>query len=290
VRHFFIILSLGGVICMADNGRAKSENIPANDPAWTGEPNKKVVAPAISHESVSTNHSPSDISAPVISLRPAPPKTAPVTESRVATITTTDLKEYADQPEVVQRLIAQGLALINLNLFYKYGSSDPKNGGMDCSGTVYYLLNQAGLKGVPRDASGMYRWVWKESHFQSVVSSSTDTFELGRLKPGDLLFWTGTYRVDHDPPVTHVMIYLGTNRRTGQRVMMGASEGRPFDGKSRYGVSVFDFKISGVKRKQDSASIASPEAELETRFIGYGSIPGLEEAGTDTGLKKSNSL
>ena len=289
MRLFFILLSLGGIICMTNNGRGKAESISTNDSAWTGEP-KKVIAPAIPHApSVSTNRPPTDFPAPATSIQSS--TTVPISkpENRVATLATTDLKEYTEQPEAVQRLIAQGLALTTLNLFYKYGSSDPKNGGMDCSGTVYYLLAQAGLKDVPRDASGMYRWVWKESRFQSVVSPNADTFELDHLKPGDLLFWTGTYRVDHDPPVTHVMIYLGIDRHSGRRVMMGASEGRQFDDKSRYGVSVFDFKMPGIKHKPESAATTSAEAELEPRFIGYGSIPGLGEASPDSEREKTNS-
>jgi hypothetical protein len=157
--------------------------------------------------------------------------------------------------------------LTTLDLTYKYGSSDPKNGGMDCSGTVYYLLNDAGLRDVPRDASGMYKWVWTRSRFQAVAGSNSDTFELALLKPGDLLFWTGTYQVDRDPPVTHVMIYLGINRQTGRRVMVGASEGRRFNGVSRYGVSVFDLELPRH----------TPGDTGTSRFIGYGAIPTLGE-------------
>jgi hypothetical protein len=75
------------------------------------------------------------------------------------------------------------------------------------------------------------------------------------------MFWSGTYNVTRDPPVTHVMIYLGLNRRTGRRVMVGASEGRRFDEISRYGVSVFDFEM--------------PRAGGDARFLGYAAIPGL---------------
>jgi len=227
--------------------------------------------------------------APVITTEPPVIVPAPANDNKVATLTTDDLKEYAKQPEGVRRLLAQGLALTRLNLGYKYGSADPKNGGMDCSGTVYYLLRQAGLAETPRDASGFYSWVWKEDRFWSVVSLNPDTFEFGQLKPGDLLFWTGTYRVDHDPPVTHVMIYLGTNRQTGHRVMLGASEGRPFDGKSRYGVSVFDFKLPVVKSRGVLAGATVTGAELESRFIGYGSIPGLEQA-TPVGAVSTDSV
>jgi len=94
---------------------------------------------------------------------------------------------------------------------------------------------------------------------EPVVSSNPETFELSRLRPGDLLFWSGTYHVTRDPPVSHVMIYLGINRHTGRRVMMGASEGRRFDNISRYGVSVFDFEM--------------PRAGSDSRFIGYATIP-----------------
>jgi cell wall-associated NlpC family hydrolase len=206
-----------------------------------------------------------------------------VTKSSVATLATTDLKEYDEQPVAIQKLIAQGLSLTRLNLSYKYGSSDPKNGGMDCSGTIYYLLSQAGLQDVPRDASEIYTWVWKQSHFQAVVSRSADTFELSRLKPGDLLFWSGTYHVNRDPPITHVMIYLGTNRQTGRRVMLGASEGRTFNNISRYGVSVFDFKMPSSR---DSSSTTAT-SELESRFVGYGPTPGLKEIGSNGGREKS---
>jgi cell wall-associated NlpC family hydrolase len=209
------------------------------------------------------------------------PSSAPVTAEHapaaVATLSTDDLKEYADQPEAVKRLIAGGLGLTRLNLFYKYGSADPKNGGMDCSGTVYYLLQQAGLKDVPRDSSEMYQWVWTEGHFQAVLSPNANTFELDRLKPGDLLFWTGTYHVERDPPVTHVMIYLGINRRNGHRVMLGASEGRPFDGISRYGVSVFDFQMPRARTSERLGPSDGPEAGPESRFVGYGAVPGLGE-------------
>jgi cell wall-associated NlpC family hydrolase len=189
-------------------------------------------------------------------------------QSHVASLSVSELRDYDAQSPAVKSLIAQGLALTTLDLSYKYGSDDPKNGGMDCSGTVYYLLEAAGLKDVPRDASGMYKWVWTHGRFQAVVSSNPDTFELALLKPGDLLFWTGTYRMDHDPPVTHVMIYLGINKSTGRRVMVGASEGRRYNGQSQYGVSVFDFTLPTPGKSAD---------DLQSRFIGYGSVPGLED-------------
>jgi len=53
-------------------------------------------------------------------------------------------------------MIDTALELTTRNLDYKYGSADPGSGGMDCSGFVFYVLNQAGLRDVPRDSSQHY--------------------------------------------------------------------------------------------------------------------------------------
>jgi peptidoglycan DL-endopeptidase CwlO len=260
------------------NAQAEDETGFTNRSIWNGEPGVKetllttnVASAEGPIDSVNSATSSSCIK------KTTPPVSRPETTGHVATLAVSDLREYEAQSPAVKRLLASALMLTTLNLGYQYGSSDPQRGGMDCSGTVYYLLNNFGLKKVPRDASGMYKWVWTHSRFQAVTSSNPDTFELAPLKPGDLLFWTGTYRVDHDPPVTHVMIYLGINRHSGHRVMVGASEGRPFDGKSRYGVSVFDFTMPAQRRSSDTVTDVSSATGLQSRFIGYGSIPGLEE-------------
>jgi cell wall-associated NlpC family hydrolase len=191
-------------------------------------------------------------------------------KGRIATLNPGDIRDFAAQPPAVQRLLREALRLTKLNLSYRYGSDDPASGGMDCSGTIHYLLHYAGMADPPRDSSEIYRWMWTQGRFEAVVSSNPETFELSRLKPGNLLFWSGTYHVTRDPPVTHVMIYLGVDRHNGERVMMGASEGRRFEGISRYGVSVFDFVLPRAV-EGDAAS------EEHARFIGYGSIPGLKD-------------
>ncbi|MEY2486084.1 MAG: peptidoglycan DL-endopeptidase CwlO [Verrucomicrobiota bacterium] len=161
------------------------------------------------------------------------------------------------------------LDLTTQNLGYKYGSADPARGGMDCSGFIHYVLNKSGVSSVPRDAREQYIWVRKAGKFQAVLGRSQDTFELDALKPGDLLFWAGTYKVDRDPAITHTMIYLGRDKATNQRVMVGSSDGRTYKGQSRFGVSVFDFKIAGRH--------ASTDNEPGPVFVGYASIPGLDE-------------
>jgi peptidoglycan DL-endopeptidase CwlO len=179
------------------------------------------------------------------------------------------IAEYDSDPPKVRQILDAGLALTKQNLGYTYGSADPANGGMDCSGFVYYVLKQNGFPDVPRDSSQQYVWVRKGGNFKAVVGRKEDSFELDDLKPGDLLFWRGTYNIDRDPPITHSMIYLGREKRTNKRVMVGSSDGRTYDGKQRWGVSAFDFKMPPPPKSGD--------AKISPVFVGYGRIPGLSE-------------
>ena len=176
------------------------------------------------------------------------------------------IEGYEKYPAKVRQILEAGLALTRENLGYTYGSADPANGGMDCSGFVYYVLQQNGFPDVPRDSSQQYVWVRKAGNFNAVLSQKEDSFEFNDLKPGDLLFWRGTYNIDRDPPITHTMIYLGREKRTKKRVMVGSSDGRTYDGKQRWGVSVFDFKMPPPPKSGD--------AKISPVFVGYGQIPG----------------
>ncbi len=171
------------------------------------------------------------------------------------------LQNFSDQPEPVRKLLEHAAALTEMGLEYKYACATPENGGMDCSGTIYYLLGEAGLKNVPRSSLAQYRWVWEKDLFHGVNGQGWETFEMSELRPGALLFWVGTYKTDRNPAVSHVMIYAGYDPDREKHVMVGASEGRRFAGKKRYGVSAFDFDGPGPRKK--------------TGFIGYSPIPGL---------------
>jgi hypothetical protein len=184
-----------------------------------------------------------------------------------ATLMPNQIKGFENYPLKVQKLLTAALELTTRNLDYKYGSADPASGGMDCSGFVYYVLKENEIPDVPRDSSQQYVWLRRSRQFESVLSEKDDSFELEDLKPGDLLFWTGTYSIQRDPPITHAMIYLGREKKTGNRVMVGASDGRVYQGESRFGVSVFDFK---VQRHETNGDGKRPT------FIGYGHIPGLQ--------------
>src|SRR5437867_8112601 len=179
------------------------------------------------------------------------------------------IADYDTYSPKVRQIIDAGLALTKQSLVYSYGSADPKNGGMDCSGFIYYVLKQNGFPDVPRDSSQQYVWVRKAGNFQAVLSRKEDSFEFDDLKPGDLLFWRGTSNIDRDPPITYTMIYLAREKPTNQRVMLGSSDGRTYDGKQRWGVSVFDFKMPPPPKSGD--------AKISPVFVGYGQIPGLSQ-------------
>ncbi len=106
------------------------------------------------------------------------------------------IEGYDNDPPKVRQILDAGLALTKQNLGYTYGSADPANGGMDCSGFIYYVLKQNGFPDVPRDSSQQYVWVRKAGNLYAVLSRKEDSFEFDDLKPGDLLFWRGTYNID----------------------------------------------------------------------------------------------
>jgi cell wall-associated NlpC family hydrolase len=200
----------------------------------------------------------------------------------VASLQPGDLREFDSQSPKVQGLIRSALALTERNLAYTYGSSDPNSGGMDCSGFIYYVLTNAGFRDVPRQSSDQYLWVRKNSNFHAVLSRNSDTFELKQLRPGDLMFWSGTYQVSRDVPITHVMIYLGTEKKTKKPVMVGASDGRSYNGERRFGVSVFDFKLpNGTPNKTDP--------DLIPRFEGYASLPAVGDGQSSVDNRSSPS-
>jgi cell wall-associated NlpC family hydrolase len=265
--------------------RKGSTKKPTPSPSPTASPKRKRISPTPSPtatpktKSKRKKASPTPTATPEESPGPSPSETPspsrspqPGAEKKGApnvTLSPDEIVGYESFPAKVRQILDAGLGLTKQNLGYQYGSADPANGGMDCSGFIYYLLTENGFKDVPRDSSQQYVWVRKAGDFNAVLSRHEDTFELDALKPGDLLFWSGTYNIDRDPPITHTMIYLGRERGTNKRVMIGSSDGRTYDGKQRFGVSVFDFKMPPPPNSGD--------AKISPVFIGYGRIPGISE-------------
>jgi len=254
----------------------RSTKKPTPSPSPTNSPKHKKVLPTPSpsptprkHKKKSPTPSPEEKASPGPTETPSPSQ-SPHPQKKGApnvTLSPDEIAGYDSYPPKVRQILDAGLALTKENLGYTYGSADPANGGMDCSGFIYYLLTENGFKDVPRDSSQQYVWVRKAGNFNAVLSRHEDSFEFDALKPGDLLFWSGTYNIDRDPPITHTMIYLGREKRTKKRVMIGSSDGRTYDGKQRWGVSVFDFKMPPPPNSGD--------AKISPVFVGYGRIPGL---------------
>ena len=277
---------------------AKKKERPASTPSPSPSASPSVSPTATTERSVapvkaspSPRRKRSQLSEPVRAISPGPharPRTTPSpvaeetaspaakataapsgkpTSAPNATISSTEISGYEKYPAEIRKVVDLALSLTTQNLGYKYGSANPANGGMDCSGFIYYVLSQSGTRDVPRDAREQYVWVRKRGNFQAVLAHRDDTFELDALKPGDLLFWTGTYSVNRDPDITHTMIYLGREKTTNQRIMVGASDGRTYKGQSRFGVSVFDFKVARLGPKSEKQPGAA--------FVGYARIPNL---------------
>jgi len=139
---------------------------------------------------------------------------------------------------------------------YRYAGSSPEDGGMDCSGTVFYLLEKIGID-PPRSAQAQYDWVKKESTLTPLDASVTDEDDpaFAALLPGDLLFW-GTIDPDGKVNITHVQIYLGKETKDGRRIMIGSSDGRSYRGVKKDGFDIVDFKV--------------PKAEAPKRLLAYG--------------------
>jgi cell wall-associated NlpC family hydrolase len=198
------------------------------------------------------------------------PSLPPVTESpsspypkaKLPPVTVPEMESYS--PET-GKIVGLGMDLTMQKLAYKYASADPAKGGLDCSGFIYYVLTKSGVKNVPRDAREQYIWIRKAGNFQAVLAHSDDTFELDSLKPGDLLFWANNFGVSRDPEITQTMIYIGRDKSTKQRLMIGASEGGTFKGEKKSGVGVFDFQLRTAESK--------PEEESTSVFVGYGRVP-----------------
>lgn len=189
----------------------------------------------------------------------AEPQTPP---AKTATLKPEELRDFSKAPAQMQTLLRYALELTARNLAYKTGSCEPDTGGTDCSGYVYHVLQKHGHTAAPRQSNEMYAWAWRAGTFRAFNGATLNSFELEDLRPGDLMFWTNSTRdgkSDRDPPVTHVMFYLGRRASDGSPVLAGSSDGRTYEGQRMSGVSVFDFRL--------------PSAESPARFIGYAHLP-----------------
>ena len=187
---------------------------------------------------------------------------------RPALIATTDLLDFDTLPEDRRELIEGAITVARDSpwLPYKFGGSSPADGGFDCSGAMYFVMNKAGLK-PPRTSSDQYLWLKKNNRLHEApdVLLTLEHPFLSTLKPGDLLFWSGTYAPSdgRTTGITHIAIYLGREKKDKRPVMINATDGRSYRGKQANGYGVYDFYL--------------PKEGSRSKFVGYGTPPGIAE-------------
>jgi len=131
-----------------------------------------------------------------------------------------------------RRFLEEARALGNQGIEYDEDWRPPgesQSWAMDCSNTARYIYKVTTGIQLPRTASDQYYYLHLQGKAWDVPQDAeglADTSYLRRnLKPGDLLFWENTYRPERQPPITHVMIFLGTNDQ-GQWIMAGSQTSR----------------------------------------------------------------
>jgi cell wall-associated NlpC family hydrolase len=130
------------------------------------------------------------------------------------------------------RFLQQARALGNQGLEYDEDWRPPGESHawtMDCSNTARYIYKVTTGIQLPRTASDQYYYLHLQGKAWDVPQASNGwadcEFLRHNLKPGDLLFWENTYRPERQPPITHVMVFLGTNDK-GQWIMAGSQTSR----------------------------------------------------------------
>lgn len=172
-----------------------------------------------------------------------------------------ELPQLADLDKLSPKrreLIEKSLAALEQNpgIPYVYSGSSPSDGGMDCSGSMYYLMSLVGID-PPRTSQAQYEWVKEAGNLVEVPATATKATDSAfeKIQPGDLIFWA--YLEEGKPPrISHVQMYLGKEAKDGRRVMIGSSDGRSYRGVKKNGFDIVDFQV--------------PKAESNKRLIGYG--------------------
>jgi len=149
------------------------------------------------------------------------------------------------------RFLQEARALANEGIDYDEDWRPPGESqawAMDCSNTARYIYKVTTGIQLPRTASDQYYYLHLQGKAWDVPQTANgfvDTeFLRHNLKPGDLLFWENTYRPERQPPITHVMVFLGTNAN-GQWIMAGSQTSRGGEhNRSNGGPDIYVFRPS----------------------------------------------
>lgn len=178
----------------------------------------------------------------------------------------TEIKDFSEMEETRKKLVETALVAARevVGMPYKYGGNGSADGGFDCSGAIYHILRKAGLE-PPRSSSEQFLWVKEFSKFHPIPETAKDTDDpsFSALKPGDLIFWSGTYAPTdgRKTKITHVAMFIGHEKSDGRAVMINATDGRSYRGQKGNGLGVYDFHL--------------PRAGRKSKMVGYGTPPGL---------------
>jgi hypothetical protein len=105
-----------------------------------------------------------------------------------------DAPSFANMSVAFAAIMAEATQFIGFP--YVWGGSNPQT-SFDCSGFICWVYTQSGVYNLPRTTA---EGIWN----QSTRITAADAL------PGDLIFFTGTYRASY--AVTHVGIYVGEGK------------------------------------------------------------------------------
>lgn len=185
-----------------------------------------------------------------------------------ALVTTEALVEFETLPEDRRKLISKAIQVATESpwLPYKFGGSSPADGGFDCSGAMFYVMQEVGIA-PPRSSAAQFLWLKSAGRLHEISPDVRDLDDeaMKPLMPGDLLFWGGTYTPTdgREVNVTHVALFLGHEKKDGRAIMINATDGRSYRGTKANGYGVYDFTL--------------PREGGRTVFMGYGTPPGIAE-------------
>lgn len=170
-------------------------------------------------------------------------------------------------PDQHQRLVraSQDMAKRGIRYSARWNPpGEPTPWIMDCSNTARWIYKSALGKDLPRTASDQYDWLLQQGRITLAPrrrDGSVDMERLfGMLRSGDLLFWEWTYNTKRNPPITHVMVYLGRTAN-GVHKMFGAntrSQGELSGTRGGPDIYIFDPRkpMGGVRGPQDGRFVA----------------------------------
>lgn len=140
---------------------------------------------------------------------------------------------------------------------------------MDCSNTVRYTYKKVYSIELPRTSRSQYSLAVRQGKFIKAPTTSNGKVDSDQLRKdlriGDILFWIDTYNVKEQPPISHVMIYVGKNSN-GTMKMFGAGTFGKGEQTNNGGLDVYVFDPN---QKLGCVRDNSGKCIRDSQFIGY---------------------